>query len=227
MPNKTTRVAIIGIGGIGSALATLFAHHDLDVILGARKREAAAPVAGDLGLAPPVTYRDAAAASDLLCLCVPWEHCADALDRLGDLAGKTIVDVSNPEGPDGRGLAIGHSISGAEMLASRAPGARVVKAFNYVYAELLRDFDALARLNPSIFLCGDHDEANAEVAALIRACSLEPIDCGPLRNARYLEPLAMLMVQLVRERNWPPAAIAMKLAHLQPPGLAVRPRDVA
>ena len=55
MPNKTTRVAIIGIGGIGSALATLFAHHDLDVILGARKREAAAPVAGDLGLAPPVT----------------------------------------------------------------------------------------------------------------------------------------------------------------------------
>ena len=207
------RVAIIGTGGIGSGLASLFARHAHEVVLGSRSAERAERLARELGAAAASGYRAAAEAADLLCFCVPWEHREEALSELGDLAGRVLLDPSNPETPDGRRLAVGHSTSGAEILAARAPRAKVVKAFNYVYAELLRDPRALARLAPSIFLCGDDADAKRRVSELVSSCGLEPVDCGPLDKARYLEPLALLMVQLVRNQGWAPAAVGMRLAH--------------
>ena len=205
------RLAVIGTGGIGSGLARLFSRHGHSVVLGSRNPDRENPLGREIGVLP-VSYRAAAEQADIVCFCVAWEHSVDAITQLGDLTGKILLDPSNPETPDGRALALGHSISGAEILASRAPGAHVVKAFNYVYAELLRDPKALAEVAPSIFLCGDDDEANARVSSLIASCGLQPIDCGRLNVARYLEPLALLMVQLVRKQGWPPSSIGMKLA---------------
>ncbi len=68
-------------------------------------------------------------------------------------------------------------------------------------------------IGPSIFLCGDSRDAVRRVSELIASCGLEPIDCGPLASARYLERLALLMVRLVRERGWLPTGAAMKLSH--------------
>jgi predicted dinucleotide-binding enzyme len=206
------RLAVIGTGDIGSGLAALFSRHGHALVLGTRDPSRPNPLAQELGLRP-VSYRAAAESADLVCFCVPWEHSAGALGALGDLTGKILVDPSNPEAPDGRSLEVGHSVSGAEILAARAPGARVVKAFNYVYAELLRDPTALSQVAPSIFHCADDPAASRQVAELIRSCGLEPIDCGPLANARYLEPLALLMVQLVRNQGWPATAVGMRLAH--------------
>ncbi len=209
------RVAIIGTGGIGSALATLFARNGHDVILGSRSVQKATILARQIGGSAASSYRDAAALADVLFFCVPWEHKDGALEQLGDLSGKIVVDVSNPETVDGRSLALGHSTSGAEIIAARTNGASVIKAFNYIYAELLRAPRNLNRLNPSIFFCGDDDTAKKIVATLIASCKLQPVDCGPLKNARYLEPLALLMVHLVREESWPPDAVGMMLAHSQ------------
>jgi len=209
------RVAVIGIGGIGSALAELFARNGHDVFLGSRSAEKATSLMRKIGGSAACSYREAAESADLLCFCVPWEHAGGALDQLGDLTGKIVVDVSNPETVDGRSLALGHSISGAERIAARIDGATVIKAFNYVYAELLLAPQNLERLNPSIFLCGDDDVAKKTVTDLIDSCQLQAVDCGPLKNARYLEPLALLMVQLVREQGWPPDTISMKLAQIQ------------
>ena len=206
------QIAVIGTGGIGSALATLFARHGHSVILGTRNPDGDHPLARELGVRA-VDYRAAAASAELVCFCVPWEHAAATARQLGDLSGKIIIDPSNPEASDGESLLFGHSSSGAEVLASWFPRARLVKAFNYVYAELLRDPQALAERAPSIFLCGDDRSANRVVAGLVTTCGLEAIDCGPLRSARYLEPLAMLMVHLVRKQGWPPARVAMKLSH--------------
>src|SRR5262249_6737454 len=150
--------------------------------------------------------------AQLVCFCVPWEYARDAAAQLGDVRGKIILDPTNPEASDGRSLAVGHSSSGAETLAQWFAGASVVKAFNYVYAELLRDAQRLASVSPSIFLCGDDAAAKAVVGELVRSCELTPLDCGPLRSARYLEPLAMLMVQLVRGQALPPDRIGMRLA---------------
>jgi NADPH-dependent F420 reductase len=211
-----TRIAVIGTGGIGSALAGLFARHGHDVVLGSRVPKAAEPLARSIGAAGVADYRTAAGGADLLCFCIPWEHSASVVPQLGDLSGKILIDPSNPEAADGRSLAVGHLSSGAELLAERAKGARVVKAFNYVYAELLRDPEALSRLSPSIFLCGDDAPAKTAVSEVVTSCGLTPVDCGALKQARYLEPLALLMVQLVREQGWPPDGVAMKLAHSAP-----------
>ncbi len=209
------RVAMIGIGGIGSALATLFARNGHEVILGSRSVQQATLLARQLGAADPSSYRVAAESADLLFFCVPWEHKDGALEQLGDLSGKIVVDVSNPETIDGRSLALGHSISGAEIIAARTNGASVIKAFNYIYAELLREPQRLNRLNPSIFLCGDDNAAKQIVTTLIASCELQPVDCGPLKNARYLEPLALLMVHLVHEEGWPPDEVGMRLSQIQ------------
>lgn len=211
------QIAILGTGGIGSALAALFQRHGHALVLGTRNPDRPNRLAERLGV-PAVGYREAAASAEISCFCVAWEHSEAVLAELGDLAGRILVDPSNPETPDGRHLALGHSISGAEILAARLPGARVVKAFNYVYAELLEDPVALARIAPSIFLCGDDRAAKRSVAELVTTCELRPVDCGALENARYLEPLALLMVQLVRTQGWPPAGIGMRLECGTPSG---------
>lgn len=207
------QISMIGAGGIASGLASLFTRHGHIVTIGSRdplhvRRELRELVGGRV-----TTYREAASANDFICLCIPWEHNAEALEALGNLDHKLLLDPSNPETPDGRSLALGHSTSGAEIIASRAPGAKVVKAFNYVYAELLSDPEALARVQPSIFLCGDDVGARRAVTDLVLSCGLEPIDSGDLANARYLEPLALLMVQLVRRQGWGPTQVGMKLSH--------------
>lgn len=211
--SQKMRIAVIGAGGIGSALAALFSRHGHSVVLGSRHPERLTGLLREIAGATATTVQNAAQEADVVCICVPWEHLSETLDRLGDLSGKLVMDVSNPETTDGRSLAVGHSRSGAEIIAGRAEGARVVKAFNYLYAELLRDPQALLDVCPSIFFCGDDDAARATVSELILSCGLEPIDCGPLQNARYLEPLALLMVQLVRERGWPPARVGMRFVH--------------
>ena len=192
------RIAVIGAGGIGTALCSLFKRHEHEVFVGSRSG--------------PMSYREAALAAEIVFFCIPWEHHGAAVAALGDIGGRVLVDVSNPESLDGRALALGHSTSGAETIAAEIPSARVVKAFNYVYAELLADPAAPARVAPSIFYCGDDGDAKQKVRALIESCSLDAIDCGSLLNARYLEPLAMLMVQLVRQQGWPPDGVAMRLA---------------
>jgi NADPH-dependent F420 reductase len=210
------RIAVIGSGGIGSALAHLFARHGHEVIIGSRFPEAAEPLAKAIGASGLTDYRTAARAADLLCFCIPWEHAASAIPQLGDLSGKILLDPSNPEAADGRSLALGHSTSGAEILAGLARGARVVKAFNYLYAELLRDEPALARVSPSIFLCGDDASAKATVSQVVTSCGLTPVDCGSLKQARYLEPLAFLMVHLVREQGFAPDAVGMRFVRSNP-----------
>lgn len=207
------RIAVIGTGGIGSALGGLFARHGHDVVFGSRDPHASGAVARSVGASGVFDYRAAAASASLVCFAIAWEHAGSVLAQLGDLSGKIVLDPSNPETPDGRSLALGHTQSGAERLAEQMPGVRLVKAFNYIYAELLRDDAALVRVAPSIFFCGDDTDAKTTVATLIESCGLAAVDCGGLLQARYLEPMAMLMVHLVREQGWAPEAVAMRFVH--------------
>lgn len=210
---RIMQIAIIGTGDMGSALGELFVRHGHEVILGSRNPQAASRLAAEIDAREATTYQKAAQSSEIICLCIQWRHREEVLSQLGDLSGRILIDVSNPEAEDGRSPAIGATISGAELIAQRVAGAKVVKAFNYIYADLLRDAGALKKIDPSIFLCGDDVEARKTVSSLIRSCQLEPIDCGGLSMARYLEPLAFLMVQLVRVQGWPPDRVAMKLSH--------------
>jgi hypothetical protein len=96
---------------------------------------------------------------------------------------------------------IGRSSSGAEALAKKARRAHIVSAFGTVPSEVLFSvFDARRRRHrPSLAYCGDDDGAKETAATLIHDAGFDPVDAGPLRNARYLEPFTLLVAQLAYE----------------------------
>ncbi len=94
-------------------------------------------------------------------------------------------------------LAVGHTSSAAEEITKLAPGAKVVKAFNTAFAQIYQsDSRFFGSRLPTMFYCGDDSGAKATVAHLIKEAGFEPLDSGSLKVARYLEPLAMLVIQL-------------------------------
>jgi 8-hydroxy-5-deazaflavin:NADPH oxidoreductase len=76
----------------------------------------------------------ATAAADVVALCTPWQGTQQAVASCGELAGKVVIDCTNPLTADFSALEIGLTASGAEQIASWAPGARVCKAMNAVCA---------------------------------------------------------------------------------------------
>jgi predicted dinucleotide-binding enzyme len=108
-----------------------------------------------------------------------------------------VIDCTNPIKKDLSDLAVGHVTSAAEEIAKRIPGARVVKAFNTVFADVYHsDSRLFGTRKATMFYCGDDNEAKHIVSKLIIDTGFESCDAGALKNARYLEPLAMLMIQL-------------------------------
>jgi predicted dinucleotide-binding enzyme len=107
---------------------------------------------------------------------------------------------------DDTALVIGGESSGAEELARKIPGARVVAGFNTVPSEVLLDVYAGRRKagRPSLVYCGDDRRGKIAAARLIRDVGFEPVDAGPLRIARYTEPFGLLVAQLAYERKGGP-----------------------
>ena len=139
--------------------------------------------------------RNAVAAADIVVLAVPWGSAQDAIRGAGDLRGKVVVDATNPLKPDLSGLALGHTTSAGEEIARWAAGAKVVKAFNTIGAQHMANprFDGQSA---SMFICGDDAAAKKTVASLAAALGFEPVDAGPLTQARLLEPLALLWISM-------------------------------
>jgi len=191
------RLAIIGAGNVGATLAGAFTQAGHDVVFGVRDpgsprvQEALASLGGSHRALP---VADAVAKAEVVLLATPWDGAQDAIASAGGLGGRVLVDCTNPLGPD-LGLLIGQTTSGGEQVASWARGARVVKAFNTT------GFNNMA--NPrypegaaTMFICGDDAEARRIVQALAEAIAFDVVDCGPLRQARLLEPLAALWISL-------------------------------
>lgn len=202
------KIAIIGTGAVGSALARGWSRAGFTLILGARDPDDA----GARTLAASVSARiatphAAALEAGVIVLALPWGAAESAVKALGDLAGKIVIDCMNPlVMADGKlGLERGFTTSGAETLAVWAPGARIVKTLNQVGAEPMEDAASLTA-RPVMFMAGDEEAAKKTARTLIEALGFEAIDAGPLRQARLLEPLAMVWIDqaLVRGagRNW-------------------------
>jgi len=132
---------------------------------------------------------------------VHWSRLADVLQQAGDVSGKVILNCSLPMNTDNTELAIAHTSSGLEKLAKIVPKARVVAAFNTVPSEVLFGvYERRRRANrPSLVYCGDDKRGKALAATLIRDVGFNPVDAGPARIARYIEPFALLVAQLAYE----------------------------
>jgi len=192
------RIAILGSGTMGSALGHLFASAGHSVTYSfsrdPKKLERLAKSSGPRARAasPADAVRDA----NVVVLTVLWQHVPRVLRSAGNLRGKVVIDCTNPLTPSDDALAIGHRTSGAEIVGRRARGAHVVKAFNTIPAELLRAGVDVLPEQPAVCYCGDDASAKRVTTRLIRQLGFEPVDCGALMSARYLEPLAMLVGEL-------------------------------
>jgi 8-hydroxy-5-deazaflavin:NADPH oxidoreductase len=197
------RIGILGSGLMGSKLGVIFARIGHEVVFSYSrspgKLEQLARNAGAKARAG--TPREAAVGADLLLLAVHWSNVDDVLKQAGDTSGKIIATCSLPMNDDDTGLVIGGSSSGAEELALKAPGAAVVSAFGTVPSEVLfAVFEARGRdTHPSLVYCGDDAHAKEVAAGLIGEVGFDPVDAGPLRIARYIEPFTLLVGQLAYE----------------------------
>jgi predicted dinucleotide-binding enzyme len=198
------RIGILGSGLMGSKLGTIFARAGHEVVFSyshsPRKLKRLAREAR--GRARAGTPREAASNADALLLAVHWSRVDDVLKQAGDVAGKVIVSCTLPMSADDSRLVIARTSSGAEALARKARKADVVSAFGTVPSEVLFDVFAAKRRRrrrPSLLYCGNDQDAKGVAARLIRDVGFEPVDAGPLRIARYLEPFTMAMAQLAYE----------------------------
>ncbi len=139
----------------------------------------------------------AASWGDVLILAVPGPARRATVQELGDVRGKVLVDPTNLLSPDYSSYTGDPSKSGAEELQEWAAGARVVKAFNTVFAVHMST-GKIQGEPISLFVAADDPEAKAQVLRLGKDIGFHAVDAGPLRNARMLEPLGVLNIQLSR-----------------------------
>ena len=191
-------VTIIGTGnmarGIGSRLVA--GGHDVTVL--GKDVDAAEAVVADIvanGNARAGRSGDPIA-DDVVVLAVYYPDAQAAVEQYGDgLSGKVVVDITNPVNDSFDGLVTPPDSSAAQELARRAPGARVVKAFNTTFAGTLSE-GRVAGQPLDVFIAGDDEDAKATVKKLAEDGGLHPLDAGPLKQARQLEAMGLLHMTL-------------------------------
>jgi NADPH-dependent F420 reductase len=188
------KVAIIGTGNMGAGLASVLATAGHEVSIGARDLVKAAALADKIGHgAVGGGIAAAAKLADVVILALPFGAAAQALKLAEDLSGKIVVDISNPISPDYKELVIGHTTSAAEEIQKLAPQARVVKAFNTVFAQLMAPESRQGK-TLQVFVAGDDDAAKAAVSDLAKSAGFEAVEAGPLSNSRFLEPIGEMNI---------------------------------
>jgi predicted dinucleotide-binding enzyme len=190
------KIGIVGAGNVGATLGRRFAAVGHEVAFGTRRPES--PEMQELGKiagARVTSNEEAARSSEVVVLATPWPATEAAVRGLGDLTGKILLDCTNPLKPDLSGLEVGTTSSGGEMVAGWAAGARVVKIFNTIGFNIM-DNPAFPDRAATVFYCGDDAEAKGVARELAAGIGFEPVDAGPLRQSRTLEPLALLWISL-------------------------------
>ena len=194
-------IAIIGAGNVGRALATSALRAGHSVTVSSSSGDSAATVARETGATAAASNREAVEGAELVVIAVPYMAIVDVLDEIGpELAGKIVVDATNPLKPDYSGLAV-EGTSAAEGIQTQVPATRVVKAFNTAFAARQAD-PAISGLHVDGFVASDDDEAKAVVLDLVKGMGFNPIDAGQLTMARALEALAFLNISLQLRHGW-------------------------
>lgn len=197
-------VAIIGTGKMGSGFARLLASQGVEVIIGGRDAAKAAQLAQEVGGGARGTdIASAVKSAELVILAVYYQKMNEAIRAAGNLKGKVLIDISNPITEDFKDLLIGHRTSAAEEIQKLAPDAKVVKAYNTIFAQLLPAESRQGRREPvQVFVAGDDDGAKKAVSDLVAKGGFEAVDSGPLSNARFLEPIGEMNIHFGFFLGW-------------------------
>jgi predicted dinucleotide-binding enzyme len=186
-------ISIIGTGNMARTIATLAIAGGNTVEVIGRDQSKAAELAKTLGDSTTTGEFGTVPAGDVVILAVLFDSAVSIVSEYGDaLAGKIIVDITNPFNATADGLAIPADTSIAQMVAEAAPAsAHVVKAFNTLFRDVLAAGGPL-----DVFIAGDDANAKASVSAFIASLGLRPLDVGDLNMAHFLEGAGLLSVGL-------------------------------
>ena len=188
-------ISIIGSGNMAGAIGALAVKGGNAVEVMGRDAAKAATLASTLGNGATAGTCGAAPAGEIVILAVLFDSAVPVVSQYGDaLAGKIIVDITNPFNPSVTGLAVPDDTSIAQMVAKAAPAsAHVVKAFNTLFRDVLAAGGPL-----DVFIAGDDAQAKASVSAFIESLGLRPQDTGDLSMAHWLEGAGLLSEALGR-----------------------------
>lgn len=188
-------ISIIGSGNMATAIGTRAAKRGHTVELLGRNTAKAQALADQIGNQATVGTYGTPPQGDIVILAVLYQGVVEAVEKYGDaLAGKILVDITNPFNADGTGLMTKPGSSMSQEIAAAAPAsARVVKAFNTIFGHVLAQEKPL-----DAFFAGDSTEAKAEVAAFLESLDLRPLDTGGLEMASVLEWASILLMGVSR-----------------------------
>ncbi|MCW4459908.1 NADPH-dependent F420 reductase [Microbacterium sp. MPKO10] len=185
-------ISIIGAGNMARTLGAraLAGGNTVEII--ARDRSKAAALAETLGGGATTGEWGTAPAGDIVILALLYEGVVPAVAQFGEtLAGKTIVDISNPFNATFDGLAHSEETSIAQEVAKVVPAsASVMKGFNTIFRHVLE------KGSPAVFIAGDDAQAKARVETFITSLGMRPFDVGDLKMAHWLEGAGLLTVAL-------------------------------
>lgn len=189
-------ISIIGVGGMARALGARAVEGGNDVEVIGRDAAKAKDLAVALGGGATAGTFGTAPSGDIVILAVPHASSVPVVAQYGDtLAGRVLVDISNPVSADATGLVTSEGTSAAQEIAKAAPaGAQVVKAFNTVFGHVLARGGLL-----DVLVAGDDAQAKASVSAFAESLGLRPLDAGGLAMARWLEGAGLLMISLANQ----------------------------
>lgn len=214
------RIGILGTGNVGGTLGRRFCaagHHVLYGSRDPRGDKVTSLLDGHPGEVEAVDRVELANETDLIVLAVPYGSLEDSVRGLGLVRDKILVDATNPVVPEPLGLALGLDDSAGERVARLARHARVVKAFNTVGWEVMGDpvFDRGRAFLP---VAADDAEARRLVLGLAEEIGFDAVDFGPLRNARWMEPLALVWIQMARLGDQGPQMALVRAVRDATPG---------
>jgi NADPH-dependent F420 reductase len=196
------KVAIIGAGHVGKALAKSSIRGGHTVTMSAAHPENAAKAAQALGADAANSNVEAVQGADVVIVAVPYDKLGEVFRGLGSsVDDKVVIDASNHVNAQNPGEVLG-TASNAEEIQKRHPKVRVVKAFNYAFASRMAD-PTVDGVRLDGFVASDDQEAKERALELVESIGFRPIDAGPLVMARVLEAMALLNVTLQIRNNWP------------------------
>lgn len=195
------RIAIIGAGSVGGTLGKAWLKLGHDIVWGIRN-----PADPKYAILPKDRLKspdEAVNRADVVVIATPWTATEVAVKNLASkLANKIVIDCTNPlgVGPDGLQLVLGFKTSAAEQIASWAPGVFVFKTLNTTGSDNMANA-ANYPVKPLMLVAGDNADKKPVVMDLVRMLGFEPVDAGPLKNARLLEPFAMVWIDQALNRG--------------------------
>jgi 8-hydroxy-5-deazaflavin:NADPH oxidoreductase len=190
------KIAIIGSGNVGGALGKALSGAGHQITYAAQNLEHAQAAAAAAGGTAVASATEAAAGADVVIIAVPFTAAeAVASEIASAAAGKVVIDTTNPLKPDYSGLATIGGPSGAERISAALNGAKVVKAFNTMFAGNQGNPTALGQTIDALY-AADDESASATFAALASAIGFRPVKVGPLAAAAELEAMAWLNIRL-------------------------------